>query len=91
MAEFKDNEAASRFELLEAGAMVRADYRRAGDVVAITHVETPPALRGQGAAERLMDAVVANARAEGFKLRARCPYAAHYFETHSEAADVIAA
>jgi predicted GNAT family acetyltransferase len=88
MSEFRDNAMASRFELVEAAGTVRADYRRAGALLAVTHVATPPEMRGHGAAARLMDAIVAKARAEGFKIRPACSYAAHYFEAHPEAHDV---
>jgi predicted GNAT family acetyltransferase len=90
MGQFTDNQEASRFELAEEGGVVRADYRRVGALVAVTHVVTPPVMRGQGAAARLMDAIVEKARAEGFKIRPSCSYAAHYFEAHPAARDVVA-
>jgi predicted GNAT family acetyltransferase len=70
---FRDNRSARRFELSEAGGMVFADYRRHEGWIDVRHVETPAALRGRGAATRLMDAIVALARAEvaaRLKLRA---------------------
>ncbi len=85
-----DNRGATRFEWSEEGQTVYADYRRDGNVVVIAHVFTPPPLRGRGAASRLMAALVAKARADGFGLRPTCSYAAQWFAAHAEAGDVLA-
>lgn len=85
-----DNAARKRFEMLEDGALVFADYARHGDVVAILHVETPPALRGRGAAGRLMHGIAARLRAEGVKAQPVCSYAAAWFERHAAARDLLA-
>lgn len=83
-------ESRSRFELEEQGALAFATYRRAGDVFTIPHVEAAPALRGTGAAGRLMEGIAAEARAHGYKIRPTCPYAVAWFRRHPEAADVLA-
>ena len=85
-----DNAARKRFEMLEDGALVFADYARRGDVVAILHVETPPALRGRGAAGRLMAGIAAHLRREGAKAQPVCSYAVAWFERHAEARDLLA-
>jgi predicted GNAT family acetyltransferase len=85
-----DNEAAHRFELMENGLVVFADYRRHDGRYVLTHVEADPALRGSGAAGRLMEQIVAGARARGFKLVPRCAYAVAWFRRHPDAADVTA-
>jgi hypothetical protein len=72
----RDNAAARRFELGEGEEMTFADYRRAGAHLFIDHVETPPALRGHGAAGALMEAIVEQARAEGREIVPVCAYAA---------------
>ena len=51
----------------EQGLTSWADYRRAGDRLFIDHVEAPEALRGTGAAGRLMAALAADARAKALK------------------------
>src|SRR5271167_4190443 len=61
----EDSRALGRYELVEQDHIVFADYRRDGERVFIDHVETPPALRGAGAAGRLMEAIAAAARLEG--------------------------
>src|SRR3546814_17465527 len=64
-----DNPDRRRFELDVDGQTVFADYRRRDGVLAITHVEAPPALRGTGAAGRPMEGVMQIARAENVKVR----------------------
>lgn len=85
-----DNAASGRFELVEHGETAFADYRRAGDRLVIPHVEAPEALRGTGAAGRLMEGVVAHARAQHLKIVPSCPYAAAWMKRHPEHADLLA-
>ena len=89
MTEVTDNRAYRRFELEENGAIAFATYSRNGPHVVIPHVEAAPALRGTGAASRLMDGIVTRARAEGFKITPTCSYAFAWFHRHKEAADVL--
>ena len=85
-----DNAGRHRFELAEAGAVAFADYRREGDRLVIPHVEAPDALRGTGAAGRLMEGVVEHARAEGRKIVPICTYAAAWLKRHPEHGDWVA-
>ena len=85
-----DNAAAHRFELVEAGQTAFADYSRQDGQLVIPHVEAPVALRGTGAAGRLMEGVVAHARAEGVKIVPLCSYAAAWLARHREHADLVA-
>lgn len=87
---FTDNETAHHFELVEQGLTAFASYRRTGDVVSIPHVEAPLALRGKGMADRLMRAIVDEARRKGFKISPICPYARVWFQRHADAGDVLA-
>jgi uncharacterized protein len=84
-----DNTERQRFEASENGHLVFADYRLRGEVHVLTHVEADPALRGTGAAARLMEAIVAHARAHGLKLLPRCSYAVIWFRRHPEAGDLL--
>jgi predicted GNAT family acetyltransferase len=85
-----DNEALSRFEWREQGRLVFADYRRRGEVLVIPHVEADLALRGTGAAGRLMQALADDVRARGLKLNPVCSYAVAWFRRHPEEADLLA-
>jgi predicted GNAT family acetyltransferase len=79
-----------RFELEEAGLVVFADYRRADGVLEILHVEAPPALRGGGAAGRLMAGVLEEARRRKERVRPICAYAAAYMRRRPETHDLLA-
>ena len=87
---FTDNTGDSRFELHVDGQMAWADYHRRGGVLTIPHVEADMPLRGTGAAGRLMEQVVAAARAEGAKIRPLCSYAVAWMRRHPEASDLLA-
>lgn len=89
MADVVDAAARSRFELTENGLTAFATYRRTSNRVVIPHVEAPVPLRGKGTASRLMEGIVALARADGFKIVPSCPYAAAWFRRHPQAADVL--
>ena len=84
-----DNKDRGRFELDENGQTAFANYQRNGLHVVIPHVEAPPALRGTGTAARLMEGIVALARADGFTITPTCSYAAIWFRRHKDAADVL--
>jgi uncharacterized protein len=85
-----DNAANSRFELEESGHVAFANYQRRNGVLVIPHVEAPPALRGTGAAQRLMEGVLALARERGEKVLPTCSYAAGYIRQHKEHQDLLA-
>jgi predicted GNAT family acetyltransferase len=72
---FSHNPAKSRYELEIDGRLAFADYQRSGDRLVIPHVEADPALRGTGAAGRLMGKVAETARSEGMKIVPLCSYA----------------
>jgi predicted GNAT family acetyltransferase len=90
MSDVKDNPATGRFEMVEAGQVVFADYRRDGRTLYIDHVEAPPALRGSGAAGRFMEGLVAEARRQHAILVPICSYAVLWLRRHADqAADVL--
>jgi len=78
-----------RFELSENGLTVFAEYRQHDDRYVLNHVEADPALRGTGAASRLMAEIVAFARTNNVMLVPRCAYAVAWFKRYPENADVI--
>ena len=82
MPDVHDNLERQRFEMVEQGQTVFADYRRQGARLIIDHVEAPVALRGTGAAGRFMEGLVAAARAEGATLVPVCSYAAAWLQRH---------
>ena len=88
MPAVRDNPAARRFELEEAGALAYADYRHEDGRWVISYVYAPPELRGTGAAGRLMEGVATQARARGVRILPVCGYAAAWLRRHREWADV---
>ena len=80
----------STFELYENGALAFADYRADSGRLIIPHVEAAHALRGTGAAARLMEGVVDAARQRGLKIVPLCPYADAWMRKHPETADLRA-
>lgn len=84
-----DNRERQRFETQVNGLTVFANYREHDGRFVLTHVEADPALRGTGAAARLMQAIVDHARTHGLKLVPRCTYAVAWFRRNPVAQDVI--
>ena len=91
MTDVSDNPASGRLEMVEAGQIVFADYRRDGRRLIIDHVEAPMALRDTGAAGRFMEGLVVEARRQGVKLVPLCSYAALWLRRHPQLSrDVVA-
>lgn len=88
-ADVHDNPALQRFEMQVDGLTVFADYRRRPGLLAITYVETPPELRGQGVAGRLMQGIVDIALAEGVRIAPLCPYARVWLQRRNEYSHLI--
>ena len=84
----RDNPDRHRFELDTEAGLAIAVYRRDGNTLAITHTETPPALRGRGIASALVRGLLELARARGLKVVPRCPFVVAYMAKHPEFADV---
>ena len=74
----------------EAGLVAFANYQRRGSILVIPHVEAPPALRGTGAAGRLMAGLLALVRQRGEKIVPTCSYAAAYMRQHKDQQDLLA-
>ncbi|HZS64281.1 MAG TPA: GNAT family N-acetyltransferase [Xanthobacteraceae bacterium] len=90
MAEVRNNEGLSRFELEIGGHTAVANYRLSGDVMTFTHTEVPPAVRERGVASRLVHDALTEARAKGLKVIARCSFVRHYIDIHPEFQDLLA-
>jgi predicted GNAT family acetyltransferase len=83
-----DNPDLQRFELPVGDQVVFANYRRRPGQLSITHVEAPEALRGTGAAGRLMQGMLDLARGEGLKVLPLCSYARAWMQRHPEYEDL---
>lgn len=90
MGELRDNTAAGQYELDVEGQTVFARYRRNADVLTILWVEAPPALRGTGAAGKLMSLLGAEAKAKGWRVVPVCGYAAAWLRGSKQYRDLVA-
>jgi predicted GNAT family acetyltransferase len=61
-----------------------------GNVRVADHTLVPRELEGRGIAARLVERLVADARAEGFRIMPTCSYVVAAFKRHPEWADVHA-
>ena len=79
-----DNPEESQFETRVDGHVAFVSYLRRGDTIFFTHTEVPEQLEGRGLGSALAKAVLDRARAEHWKVVARCPFIAKYIERHPE-------
>ena len=84
MGDVIDNAREHRFELEEDGLTAIAEYHLKDDSLYIDYVESPPALRGTGAAGRLMEGVMQAARARNYKVIPVCGYAVAWIKRHPD-------
>ncbi|MBX7533875.1 N-acetyltransferase [Qipengyuania sp. 1XM1-15A] len=54
------------------------------------HTFVPTAARGRNIAARLVEALVSDARSQGFKIAPNCSYVERYFDRHEGLADLRA-
>ena len=64
-------------------------YEQEEQVVTITHTFVPVELRGQGIAEQLVRAALADARASQQTIVPQCSYVARFIEKHTEFQDLV--
>ena len=62
---------------------------RGKNLLSADHAGAPEELRGTGAAMALVERLIADARAQGFKIIPLCPYVRAKYEEHPEWADVM--
>jgi predicted GNAT family acetyltransferase len=92
-------------EITHAGSDARGEYRATvsdsdavgrltwvarGEARIADHTIVPPEIGGRGVAAALVDALVADARDEGFKIVPACSYVEAQFRRHPEWSDLLA-
>ena len=85
-AEVVFNEARSRFELEDDGAIAFIDARRSGDTMTLVHTEVPEAFEGRGIGSRLVRGALAYIRDNGLDVVPQCPFVASYLKRHPDEA-----
>lgn len=89
--EIADNPESNRYELRHDGVVVGVvDYRLAGDVFVIPHVEVIPALRGKGHSEPFLEAVLDAVEDRNLKVRPICSYARAHINSRPQRAALLA-
>ena len=63
---------------------------RGPSLISADHTEAPASMRGTGAAMALVEHMIGDARAEGFKIIPICPYVLGQYREHPEWSDVMA-
>lgn len=72
----------------EGEAYIAFTHRQAG-VISADHTVAPESLRGTGAALALVEHMIADARARGFRVLPLCPYVRAQYRKHPEWADAF--
>ena len=62
----------------------RLTYQRRGKVLTADHTLVPPEIGGKGVAARLVEALIAGARADGDTIVPQCSYVEAAFRRHPE-------
>ena len=81
---------AYRAELSNGGPPAELTWRARGQARIATHTFVPPAMRGRGIAHQLVEAMVTDARDQGFTIEPQCSYVEALFRRHPEWADTRA-
>ena len=80
---------AGRFTAEVDGRVCEADYQLHNGVMHLVHTAVPRTLQGRGIAAALVDAALAEARTQGWRVRPVCSYVRSYLRRHPEAHDLL--
>lgn len=74
----------------DSTAIGRLTWVRRGNVLTTEHTLVPTEIGGRGIAGKLVDALITDARAHGWKIVPQCSYVAAAFKRHPDWADLLA-
>ena len=80
---------AGRFEAMVDGQRCVLNYQLVGAVAHIVHTAVPAALQGRGLAAALVQQVLVQLRALGWRVRPLCSYVRAYMQRHPETQDLL--
>lgn len=75
-------------EVPGTGKVAELTWTASGKVRMADHTFVPPEARGMGLAQQLVEALVADAREQGFRIAPHCSYVAAQFRRHPEWAEL---
>ena len=84
------SDAQGRYFATVEGAEAELTWRGDGEVRHATHTFVPTEARGKGVAEKLVQAMIADAREQGFRIAPDCSYVETYFRRHADLAELRA-
>jgi predicted GNAT family acetyltransferase len=87
--EIRHDAAAARFEAQVDGGIAECVYRPGPGLMNIVHTEVPPRSEGRGIAAALVQAALAHARTQGWRVRPSCSYVHSYMRRHPETQDLL--
>jgi uncharacterized protein len=90
MPEVQHLPAESRYVYQTEAARAVLDYELDGTRMIFTHTFVPPEFRGQGIAEKLVRAALADARDRQRRVVPQCSYVAKFIARHPEFQDLLA-
>jgi uncharacterized protein len=91
MTDVVNNKAHDRYELAVDGHIAATYYELADGVISFMHTEVPPELGGKGVGSRLIKGALDQARADGLKVIAQCPFVKAFIGKNPEYADLLKA
>jgi predicted GNAT family acetyltransferase len=78
----------ARIEGIEGEGEITYTHPRAG-VISANHTGVPEQMGGRGVAKALLDFMLEDARANGFRIVPMCPYVRAQYKKHPEWADLF--
>ena len=90
LREDRTTHGAYRADVEGASRQAELTWVARGEARIPNHSSVPHEARGTGIAAALVDALIADARAQGFKIVPQCSYVEAAFRRHPEWADVLA-
>jgi uncharacterized protein len=78
-----------RFEIERNGEVAYLDYTLAGNILTLSHTETPEKLRHMGLASSLAETALRYAREHNLKVDIVCPSVQQYIAKHPEYSDLV--
>jgi predicted GNAT family acetyltransferase len=85
------NDDQARYEgRIEGELTTVVDFRRHGNVLAVTHTGTEPHWRGHGLASETTRQALEDVRRDGLRVQPICPFTVDYFDQHPEVQDLLA-
>lgn len=85
-----DNTARNRFEYEVEGRIAFINYRRAGDVLSLTHAEVPPELEGRGIGSFMVRGTLDLIRSRTEKVIPACSFVDVFVRRNPEYQDLLA-